>query len=602
MAAEISSVRKSKHNGFMTLLSYAACEWFLIFLLFVDEVFSYLLTVVNCKILVLYAQDSICLALYIINLLMYVHGMCDECLVPTVIQNKSNSESRMLLVGKLWVDVERSVVQNLMLNKHTQLGSLGRRIYSCCNKSWRAKSNTERLPAFNPVGLRASKANVEPPLPHVPCCSRFSRRGSFKRQRDKFSRPMIHDGVGTLSKDDVGSGRREILKALHHGSDVDDQCDHLELDQPKNVNSLSSGVLRELNWKEVYHKPSPQLTTEVISLDDDPQLSDLGTSGSSELSELFSLQINPLSSDNITIANKRTPSDYTCLSEPEGKNLTDSLCQNAQNMELSCLNAAEHIDASGPSRTEQDTKSPSEESASEVGLLLKDEDSSSMKRNDLSYESLYQISVSDIEGEDIVDQLRRQVEHDRSCIKSLYMELEEERNAAAVAANEAMAMITRLQEEKATLHMEALQYVQMMEAQAKYDMDSLEIAHDPLAAKEKDLQDLIPNGVNFEEIEDLCPNREILLEFEIEETTHDKVDDGCHEKSDKLSENLGATNVAFFENEIAVLKDRLQALEIDRDFLKHASNLLRNEKDRVRLIDKIAHQLQELWKMESKRR
>ncbi|KAF2325315.1 hypothetical protein GH714_026421 [Hevea brasiliensis] len=53
-----------------------------------------------------------------------------------------------------------------------------------------------------------------------------------------------------------------------------------------------------------------------------------------------------------------------------------------------------------------------------------------------------------------------------------------------------MAMITRLQEEKAALHMEALQYLRMMEEQAEHDVEALEKANDLLAEKEKDIQDL----------------------------------------------------------------------------------------------------------------
>lgn len=107
-----------------------------------------------------------------------------------------------------------------------------------------------------------------------------------------------------------------------------------------------------------------------------------------------------------------------------------------------------------------------------------------------SLESLDVQIVSDVEGESIVDRLKRQVEYDKKCIKTLYKELEEERNASAVATNEAMAMITRLQEEKAALHMEALQYLRMMEEQAEYDVDALEKANDLLAEKEKEMQDM----------------------------------------------------------------------------------------------------------------
>ncbi|KAJ6336996.1 hypothetical protein OIU76_006793 [Salix suchowensis] len=105
-------------------------------------------------------------------------------------------------------------------------------------------------------------------------------------------------------------------------------------------------------------------------------------------------------------------------------------------------------------------------------------------------ESLDGSFVSEIEGESIVDRLKRQVEHDKQRISALYEELEEERSASAIATNQAMAMINRLQEEKAALHMEALQYLRMMEEQAEHDLEALEKANDLLAEREKQIQDL----------------------------------------------------------------------------------------------------------------
>uniref|UniRef100_A0A2P2MQC6 Myosin-9 n=1 Tax=Rhizophora mucronata TaxID=61149 RepID=A0A2P2MQC6_RHIMU len=99
-------------------------------------------------------------------------------------------------------------------------------------------------------------------------------------------------------------------------------------------------------------------------------------------------------------------------------------------------------------------------------------------------------NVSEIEGESVVDRLKRQVEHDKKLLSALYRELEEERSASAIAANQAMAMITKLQEEKATLRMEALQCLRMMEEQAEYDMEALQKTNDLLAEREKEIQDL----------------------------------------------------------------------------------------------------------------
>ena len=105
-------------------------------------------------------------------------------------------------------------------------------------------------------------------------------------------------------------------------------------------------------------------------------------------------------------------------------------------------------------------------------------------------ESMDGSNMTEIEGESIVDQLKRQIEYDKRYMDDLQKELEEERNASAIAANEAMSMITRLQEEKASLQMEAHQYLRMMEEQAEYDNEELDKVNDLLTEKEKEIQDL----------------------------------------------------------------------------------------------------------------
>ncbi|XP_010932511.1 probable myosin-binding protein 4 [Elaeis guineensis] len=114
----------------------------------------------------------------------------------------------------------------------------------------------------------------------------------------------------------------------------------------------------------------------------------------------------------------------------------------------------------------------------------------SIDRNESGLESLDGSIISEVEGESTVDRLKRQIELDRKSISLLYKELEEERNASAIAANQAMAMITRLQEEKAAMQMEALQYQRMMEEQAEYDQEALQKSNEVLAQREKEIQDL----------------------------------------------------------------------------------------------------------------
>jgi hypothetical protein len=52
---------------------------------------------------------------------------------------------------------------------------------------------------------------------------------------------------------------------------------------------------------------------------------------------------------------------------------------------------------------------------------------------------------------------------EREALAAMYLELEKERNASATAANEAMGMIARLQEEKAAVLMEAKQFQRVVE-------------------------------------------------------------------------------------------------------------------------------------------
>ncbi|KAM0936654.1 putative myosin-binding protein [Dioscorea sansibarensis] len=93
-------------------------------------------------------------------------------------------------------------------------------------------------------------------------------------------------------------------------------------------------------------------------------------------------------------------------------------------------------------------------------------------------------------GETNFDQLKQQAELDMDFVKILYKELEEERSASAISANQAMNMINRLQEEKAAMQMEALQYLRMMEEQAEYDQEALQNANELLTQREKEIQDL----------------------------------------------------------------------------------------------------------------
>ncbi|KAI3954055.1 hypothetical protein MKW98_017879 [Papaver atlanticum] len=100
-------------------------------------------------------------------------------------------------------------------------------------------------------------------------------------------------------------------------------------------------------------------------------------------------------------------------------------------------------------------------------------------------ESVEGISTNEADVETVLHRLKRQVRLDRKTLMAMYMELDEERSSSAVAANQAMAMITRLQAEKAAIQLEALQYQRIMEEQAEYDQQALQVMKDLLNKREE---------------------------------------------------------------------------------------------------------------------
>ncbi|XP_015582099.1 myosin-binding protein 3 isoform X2 [Ricinus communis] len=115
------------------------------------------------------------------------------------------------------------------------------------------------------------------------------------------------------------------------------------------------------------------------------------------------------------------------------------------------------------------------------------------KREPGTEESLDGSVVSETDGGDpllSVEKLKTALKAERKALNALYSELEEERSASAIAANQTMAMINRLQEEKAAMQMEALQYQRMMEEQSEYDQEALQLLNELMLKREREKQEL----------------------------------------------------------------------------------------------------------------
>nr|GMD20982.1 myosin-binding protein 2 [Ipomoea batatas] len=133
------------------------------------------------------------------------------------------------------------------------------------------------------------------------------------------------------------------------------------------------------------------------------------------------------------------------------------------------------------------------------------------KKDSASEESLDGSVIGDLDGLDpvsTIERLKTALKSERKALHAVYTELEEERSASAVAANQTMAMINRLQEEKAAMQMEALQYQRMMDEQSEYDQEALQLLNELMVKREKERQELE---------KELEVYRKRVLEFEAKE-------------------------------------------------------------------------------------
>ncbi|CAK9141446.1 unnamed protein product [Ilex paraguariensis] len=93
-------------------------------------------------------------------------------------------------------------------------------------------------------------------------------------------------------------------------------------------------------------------------------------------------------------------------------------------------------------------------------------------------------SSVEVDEKNAIRILEQALEEEHAARTALYLELEKERSAAASAADEAMAMILRLQEEKASIEMEARQYHRIIEEKSAYDDEEMNILKEILLRRE----------------------------------------------------------------------------------------------------------------------
>nr|GMD78246.1 myosin-binding protein 2 [Ipomoea batatas] len=184
------------------------------------------------------------------------------------------------------------------------------------------------------------------------------------------------------------------------------------------------------------------------------------------------------------------------------------------------------------------------------------------KKDSATEESLDGSVIGDLDGLDLVsmiERLKTTLKSERKALHAVYTELEEERSASAVATNQTMAMINRLQEEKAAMQMEALQYQRMMDEQSEYDQEALQLLNELMVKREKEKQELE---------KELEVHRKSVLEFDAKEKVvmFKRSKDGSDRKTKEdesfyaHQESTPADEVLNFEDSLADFEGKRMAI------------------------------------------
>ncbi|KAI5064972.1 hypothetical protein GOP47_0019667 [Adiantum capillus-veneris] len=96
----------------------------------------------------------------------------------------------------------------------------------------------------------------------------------------------------------------------------------------------------------------------------------------------------------------------------------------------------------------------------------------------------------DKESQKEIIRLREVLKYERKALRKLHKELEEERCASATAANEAMAMIRRLQEEKSAASVESRHYRLASEERETYNQEAITLLKEALSVMENEVRSL----------------------------------------------------------------------------------------------------------------
>ncbi|KAL5210268.1 hypothetical protein ABZP36_005891 [Zizania latifolia] len=485
MAPRTRAVITLRYQQLFALLSSATLEWVLVLLLLLEGLLSYLVTTFArvCKLQppcpmctrldhVLgkarpgFYRDLMCNShkaeasswafCHTHQKLVDVHSMCEPCLASFATQDKLG-----VSIGKTGCRLGFS------LGDATEASPIIREdtLCSCCSSPLKMKS-------YPSVVLQKMVSAVDTEEKNCRCSSRGKRTDednyvtySELKTSDSESEPWHHGGVDSLKEElTLSHPHTETAGAIPPDSIAQDEVvKNSGLIQLQNgaCDSETSQVLSELHSFKTDGNANLQLQPPDFSSksgqcpSEDPDTRDQSEEDvwHNALSSIRELPVveNPAETSTATNELKAELTDRT-IKKASFRAHEDLKLLLSQVSSSDCI------------------YSPSIHEQHEQTILNNITRALSLERN---YPGISESTANEGEGDCTVDELKQQIELDRKSISLLCRELEEERNASAVATNQTMAMITRLQEEKAAMQMEALQYQRMMGEQREYDHEDL---------------------------------------------------------------------------------------------------------------------------------
>ncbi|GFP83536.1 hypothetical protein PHJA_000497000 [Phtheirospermum japonicum] len=315
-----------------------------------------------------------------------------------------------------------------------------------------------------------------------------------------------------LNKDrEVDSGvqvkENENVVVFESGTRKESRFLDVDINEEAKYEMLESMEIEEDDNSLVFHAKGSCLETNefehfgVFPLTQWPseETSDVQELGGAEMENHSDVQTDNVACEATSQGNNENEADVSIGTEIPDLDITDEIqIENAEHSYESIhedpVTNSEHTPNNQPTfqmelnETEEDKipDTPTSIDLDKKLLLLE-------KRDSVTEESIDGSVTSELDGGDgvvTIERLKTALRAERKALQALYAELEEERSASAVATNQTMAMINRLQEEKAAMQMEALQYQRMMEEQSEYDQEALQLLNELMVKREKEKQEV----------------------------------------------------------------------------------------------------------------